>query len=144
MAVTWLNGNALGDNFLTRSLGLSLDFVISSDTFLEGFSGKGLSNVFNADVDAFGDDAGVDSLVNNDTDTVFGNIEDLSCFTMIELVGKTSVNGTVSNDVNNIVLFENGEHLRQWCLAVLSVRNTKQMSCFRSETVVVRHISPKN
>ena len=144
MTFTGLERNALGDNLLADLLGLSLDQVILLNAFSESLSGLGLADVLNTHVDVLGDDACVNSLVDDNSNTVAGNIEDLSSLSVIELEGKTSLNGTVSNNVDNIVLFEVSEHLGQGRLTVLSECNTEEMSSASSLTGVVGHLSLKS
>ncbi len=125
MTFTGLLGNALGDNLLADLLGLSLDQVILLNALSESLSGLGLADVFNTYVDALGDNARVNSLVDDNSDTVAGDIEDLTSLAVIELEGKTSLDATVSNNVDNIVLFEVSKHLGQGRLTVLSECNTE-------------------
>ena len=136
---TGLERNALGDNLLADLLGLSLDQVILLNALSESLSGLGLADVLNTYVDALGDDARVNSLVDDNSDTVAGNIEDLTSLSVIELEGKTSLDGTVGNNVDNIILFEVSEHLGQGRLTVLSEGNTEEMSSASSLTGVVGH-----
>ena len=42
-------------------------------------TGAGAGDVLDADVDALGDDARADALVDNDTDSVLRHVEDLAC-----------------------------------------------------------------
>ena len=143
MTFTGLLGNALGDNLLADLLGLSLDQVILLNALSESLSGLGLADVFNTYVDALGDNARVNSLVDDNSDTVAGDIEDLTSLAVIELEGKTSLDGTVGYNVNNIVFLEVGEHLGQGRLTVLSEGNTEEMSSASSLTGVVGHFFNK-
>ena len=140
---TGLQRDALGDNLLSDLLGLSLDQVVLLNALSESLSGLGFAHVFNTHVDALGDNAGVNSLVDDDSDTVAGDVEDLTSLSVIELEGKTSLDGTVGNNVNNIVLLEVGEHLGQGRLTVLSEGNTEEMSSASSLTGVVGHFFNK-
>ena len=45
----------------------------------EVVTGAGAGDVLDADVDALGDDARADALVDNDTDSVLRHVEDLAC-----------------------------------------------------------------
>ena len=125
VAFTGLLRDALGDNLLADLLGLSLDQVVLLNALSESLSGLGLADVFNTYVDALGDNARVNSLVDDNSDTIAGDIEDLTSLAVIELEGKTSLYATVSNNVDNIVLFEVSKHLGQGRLTVLSECNTE-------------------
>ena len=91
MRFTRCKRNTLGECLGSSLLGLSLKFVVLAYAYLESLSGLRLSDVLNSDVDALWDDASVNSLVYNNTDSVSSNIEDSSGFTMVKLEGKTSL-----------------------------------------------------
>ncbi len=55
-------------NLLAASLGFSLKLVVDADTLDESLTGLRLAHVLNADVDSLGNNAGVDTLVDDDTD----------------------------------------------------------------------------
>ncbi len=115
---TRLLGNALGVDFDTSDLGFSLEFVVGANTFDESLTGGRFADVLNADVDALGDDASVNSLVDDDTEGVLGHVENLASLSVVELVGHTALVATVADNVNDVVLFEYGEQLGDWGGAV--------------------------
>lgn len=56
--------------------------------------------MLNAYVDALGDDSGVDSLVDDNTDSARGDIPDTTSASMVVLVGHTLVDLTVGLDIH--------------------------------------------
>ncbi len=89
--------------------GLSLFGVILSDSSLEGLSALGLSDVLNSDVDSLRNDFASVLLVDHETDGVLGHIEDSSGHTVIELMGHTLVDGTISDNID-VVSLSVGSH----------------------------------
>ena len=87
MRFTRCKRNTLGECLGSSLLGLSLKFVVLAYAYLESLSGLRLSDVFNSDVNALRDNASVDSLVDNNSDSVSSNIEDSTGLTMVELEG---------------------------------------------------------
>ncbi len=118
MGFTRLLGNALGVYLNTPNLSFSLEFVVSADTFDESLTGGRLADVFNADVNAFGNDASINSLVDDNTEGVLGHVENLTSLSVVELVGHSALVATVADNVNDVVLFEYGEQLGDWGGAV--------------------------
>ena len=133
--------DALRADLDTLGLGLSLLGVVGVDALDEGLSALTLAHVFNADVDALGDDAGVDALVHDNTDGVLGHIEDASGFAVVELVRKTGLHATITDNINVISLFVVGKQPGKWSSSVASERLGEQVSCFTPLTFVVRHLS---
>jgi len=89
VSLTRLCGHTLKLNLYSASLGflsLSLVFV---DTLDEGGSRLGVLHVLNADVDALGDDAALDTLVDNDANGMLGHVEDTSGLSMVDFVWHT-------------------------------------------------------
>merc|ERR1719454_2134946 len=52
-----------------------------------------------------GNNSTINKLVDNDTDGVGSDIEYFTSLTVVELVGHTLVDGTISNDINVVTLF---------------------------------------
>ena len=105
----WLDWNALNVDLGTFSLSFLLLGFVGVDSLDEGLSGLGLTDVLNSDVDAFGDNAGVDALVDDNTNGVGGDIKDSTSLSVVELVGHTTVGRSVSNDVDVISLLVDSE-----------------------------------
>ena len=91
MAGARLDGHTLGVHLDARGLGVTLLGVVGADAVDECLSALGLADMFNADVNALRDDAGVDALVNNHTDGMLGHVEDSASLSVIELVWNTSL-----------------------------------------------------
>ena len=141
MSSARLKWDALRADLDALGLGLSLLGVVDADAVDEGLSALTLANVFDADMDALGNDAGVDALVNDDSDGVLGHIEDASCFAVVELVRKTGLHATITDNINVISLFVVGKQPGKWSSSVASERLGEQVSCFTPLTFVVRHLS---
>lgn len=58
--------------------------------------------MFNADVDAFGDETVANLFVDDDSDGAGVDVEDASGAAMVVLVGHALVDGSIDNDVNNV------------------------------------------
>jgi len=116
-----LSRNALGVDFDTLGLGFSLEFVVGADTLDESLTGRGFADVLNTNVNALGDDASVNSLVDDDTEGVLGHVENLASLSVVELVWHTALVATVTDNVNDVVLFEYGEQLGE-CGGAMSLK----------------------
>jgi len=62
-------------------------------------------------MNTLGDNAVSNALVDDDTDGVRGDIVDSASLSVVELVGHTSLDGTIGNDVNVITLLVGDEVL---------------------------------
>jgi len=135
-----LEGNSLGVDLDTSGLGLSLLGVVLSHSSLEGFTALTSADMLNSDVNSLGDDSASVLLVDDNTDGVLGNIEDATGLSMIEFVGHTLVDGTVSNNVNEVTLLVSLHDLRQMNWTMLSEGLREEVSGSRSVSVTVRHL----
>ena len=133
--------DALRADLDALGLGLSLLGVVGADAVDEGLSALTLAHVFDADVDALGQDAGVDALVNDDSDGVLGHIEDATSLAVVELVRKTGLHRTVADNINIVALFVVGKQPGQRSRSVASERLGEQVSRFTPLTFSVRHLS---
>jgi len=129
-----LSGNTLAVDLKTLGLGFLLGLIVGVDALNEGLAGAGLTDVLNAEMKSLGDNAGVDALVDNDTDGVPGNIEDLAGLAVVELVGHTTLATAVGDNVNVISLLVDGEEVLQTNGTVLTVGLGKQISRASSQT----------
>jgi hypothetical protein len=118
VSVTGLLRDTLGKDLLTLLLGLTLKLVILVDTLDESLAGLGLANVLNTDMETLGDDAGVNTLVDNNTNGTSVDIEDATGLTVVVLVEHAAVNGTISNQVDNVALLVDRHDLVEAELAV--------------------------
>ena len=135
--------DALDINSFTGGLGISLSLIICAHTGLEGLTAGGHADVLNADMDAFGNDAVSDALVSDDTDGVLGYVENSSGLAVVELVGHTSLDCTVSNDVDVVALLIGDEVLAQRWHTMLSESLAEEISRASSKTKSVGHFSFK-
>ena len=80
--------------------------------------------MLNTHVNALRDDAVSNALVHNDTDGVRGDVEDLAGLSVVELVGHTSLDGAISDDIDEISLPVGDEVLAEGRDAVFSESKT--------------------
>merc|ERR1711970_1419077 len=85
-------------------LGLGDLGVVGGDTIQETLTRLGVLDVLNADIDALGDDATANALVDNDTNGTFGDVENAASGTMVHFVGHPLLDGTIALDVDDITL----------------------------------------
>ena len=135
-----LLGNTLGVDFDAFGLSFLLGLVVGVDAVDESLAGSGLTDVLNTEMETLGDNAAIDALVDNDTNGVPGNIEDLAGLTLVELVGHTTLATAVSNHINVISLLEDGEEVLQTNGTVLTVGLGEQISSASSKTKAVWHL----
>ncbi len=96
------------------SLSAFLFFVLSffgfdgSDSFLEVVLALGSSEVLDSDVDSLGLDSISDLFVDDDSDGVGVHVEHSAGSAVIEFVGHSLVNRTISDDVYEVTLLVDG------------------------------------
>jgi hypothetical protein len=129
-----------GQDLHTLGLGLSLLGVILAHSSLEGLTALTSANMLDSDVNSLGDDSASVLLVDDNSDGVLSNIEDAAGLTVVELVGHALVDGTVSNDVNKIVLAVGLHDLGEVHWAVVSEALAEEVSCSCSVSETVRHL----
>lgn len=120
MTLSGLDWDSLGGDLDTLGLGFSLLLIVFADSSLEGLSALGSADVLNSDVNSLGDNSASVLLVDDHSDSVLIDIEDATGLTVVELVGHALVDGTVSNDINEVTLSVNLHDLGQVDGAVLS------------------------
>ena len=125
------------------SLGISLFLIVGTDTVLKGLAAGGHADVFDANMNALGDDAVSNALVHNDTDGVSGHVEDLAGLSVIEFVGHTSLDGTISDDIDEVSFAVGNKVLAEWRNTVLSECLAEKISRASSKTETVGHFSFK-
>ncbi len=99
--------------------------------------------MLDADVDALRDNADTDALVHDDANGVLGHVEDSAGLTVVELVGHTSLDGTIGNNINVVTLLVVHEVLAQWRNTMLSECFAEEISRASSKTETVGHLSFK-
>ena len=143
VGLTGLLGDPLGGDLLALLLGFTLEGVVLADALGESFSAQRLAEVLNTDVEPLGDNAGVNTLVDDNTDGVAVHIEDAAGLSVVELVGHTSLDFTISDDVDNVALLVDGHHLGEGRLTVLLEGYREEIASTGSETEGVGHLSLK-
>merc|ERR1711871_1601184 len=105
---------ALGDDLDTVLLSLDLSSIVSLDAVEEFLAAAGLHHVLDADVHALGDDAASHNFVDDDTDSMRGDVENTSGAAVVELVWHTLLDSGVSLNVDVVpktVVVEVGRHV---------------------------------
>lgn len=137
---TGSSGDALERDGLSLGLGgLALDVVLNAASE-EGIARGRLLQVLNADVDLLLNDAGVDALVQQNTDGTGGNVPDDSGLSVVVLVGHTLVDLSGSLHINDVSDVEGREVGREVSRAVLSVGDGELVAGARAVTMRVRHL----
>ena len=122
MCFARLDGDSLAVDLGSLCFSISLSGIVSFDTLSESLTGLRLADVFNSDVNSLGHNSTSNALVDNNTDGVLGHIEDLSSLSMVEFVGHTLLDGTISDDINVFSLVVAGEELVEGSDSVLAER----------------------
>ena len=81
---------------------LSLDALVLLDASKEVSTRLGGLDVLDTEVDTLGDDATTNTLVDDDTDGTASDVPDGTSLTVVELVGHTLVESTITLDINDI------------------------------------------
>ena len=135
-----LEGNSLCADLLSSLLGVSLQGVIISNSGYESLSALTGTNVLNSHVDSLGNDSVSNSLVDDHTEGMCVDVEHTTSLSVVELVGHALVNGTISNDVDELSLSVSGHYSAERYSAVLSESLLEQISSLRPISVMVRHL----
>jgi hypothetical protein len=112
--------------------GLCLGNLIVNDTLQNFLLALGLSYVLNADMDALLENSSIDKLVDTDTDSRLGHVEDNSSASMVTLVWHTLVNGRVGKDVDVVTNLHAHEVLREVDRSMLPMLLGKHVARTRS------------
>ena len=105
----WLLDESLGGNPLSLLVGFGLEFVVLLDSVEEGLPASGQAQVFDADVNALGDDSVAHLLVYDDADWPGVDVEDSAGPAVVEFVGHALVDGAVNDDVDDVTDLVGGE-----------------------------------
>merc|ERR1711973_414578 len=89
-------------NLYTTGLGFSFLHLILFHTSQEIIPTLGMFDMFNSEVDSFGDDSVSKLFVNNNPNSSSGHVEHSSSFPMVVFVWHSFVNGSISLDINNV------------------------------------------
>ena len=137
---SWLLVHSLGVELDSLCLSLSLLGIILSHSSLEGFSALALSDVLDSDVDSLRNDSASVLFVDDQPNSMLSHIENSSCFSMVEFVGHTLVDGAVSNDINVISLLVGCHDLGKMDWTVVSESLAEEVASSSSISVAVRHL----
>ena len=99
--------------------------------------------MLDADVDTLGQDSVFNAFIDDDTESVLSDVEDSAGLTMVELGGHTSMDCTISENINVVSLAVGDEVFAEGRNTVLSERLREQTSRASSKTVAVGHLSFK-
>jgi hypothetical protein len=138
---TGLNIDALDVNSLSGGLSLSFLLIVFTDTHSESLTATRHTDVLDAHVNTLGDDAVSNALVHDNTDGVLGHVEDSASLSVVEFVGHTSLDGTISNDIDVISIAVRDKVLAEGRNAVLSESFAEKISRASSKTKTVGHFS---
>lgn len=140
MSFLGLEVDSLGVDLDTVDLGLSLLGVVLAHSSLEGLTALRSADVLNSDVNSLGDNSASVLLVDDNSDGVLGDIEHTAGLTVVELVGHTLVDASVSNNVNEVALLVSLHDLGEMNRTVLSETLGEQVSGSSSVAVTMRHL----
>ena len=135
-----LSRESLGEDLNTLSLSLSLLGVILAHSSLEGLAALTSANMLDSDVNSLGDDSASVLLVDDNSNSVLSNIENAAGLTVVELVRHALVDGTVSNDINEVSLAVSLHNLGEVNGAVVSEALAEEVSSSCSVSEGVRHL----
>ena len=79
--------------------------------------------MFNSDMDSLWDDSSIVHLVDNDSEGVCGDVENLTSLSVVVLVWHTLVDGSVDDDINVISNSVGDEISLEWSSTVLFERS---------------------
>jgi hypothetical protein len=139
-----LRHHSLGRNALPLLIGLRLLLIVLLDSVQEGLSGGGQLQVFHPHVDALGDDALPDLLVDDDSDGARVDVEDSPSAPVVVLVGHPLVDGSVHHDVHNISDLVGSERVGDVDGAVLLETFLELVSSSAFVSVAVSHVAINN
>lgn len=106
MSFSWLSWDPLQHWFGAFVVDVFFpDLFVLVDSVDESKSGFGVLDVLNSEVDSLGQDVSSDSLVDNDTDGVLGDVVDSTGFTVVDLMWHTLLDGTVTFDIDDVASF---------------------------------------
>ena len=133
----------LGGDALAGLVGLGLLLVVVLDAVEEVDPGGGELEVLDADVDALGDDALADLLVDDDSDGSGVDVEDGAGAAVVVLVGHSLVDGAVDDDINDVSDLEAGERVGDVDGSVLLEPLSELVSGSSLVSVTVGHLWSK-
>ena len=127
-----------GDGLTGDLGGAALNIVITT-TSEESVTRGGLLQVLNADVDLLLNNAGVDTLVEQNTDGTGSDVPDNTSLSVVVLVGHTLVNLTGGLHVDDVSYVEGAQIGGQMGGTVLTGRDSESVAGARAITIRERH-----
>lgn len=126
-------------NLNTRLTSLLAGSIVSLDTLKEILTALGVLSVFNADVNTLVENAATYALRNDDTDSTARDVPDGTSLTVVELVGHTLVDSTITLDINNVTNAVDSLDTAKSNLTLLSEVLLEEGAGAGAVTVRVRH-----
>ena len=138
MSSTRLSGNSLKNDLFISVF--TLDSIVLLDTFEEFSSALGRNDVVDLDVYSLLDDAVSDLLIDFDTDSSLGDIENNTSAAMETLEGHTLVDSTVGLDINVVTILIATHISGERNDTMFTEVSLKHVTSTSTITVSVRHI----
>jgi len=120
--------------------GFFLCLFVVNLTLEDFFLTLGMTNMLDSDMNALFDDTSIDLLVDTDTYGCFRDIEDDSGATVVSLVGHTSVDGWIRENIDVITNLDIHQVLRKMNGSVLTVLLGKHVARTRPDSEGMRHL----
>ena len=118
----------------TLSLSFGVDCLVSLDTTKEFVTAVAVLDVLGTDVDTLGGDVVVHTTVDEDTNSMGGDVPDNTGSTTVNAVWHTTVDGTVNLDLDDIAKAESTEAKGWSWHTVLAVSASENVACTPTET----------
>ena len=138
MSSTRLSGDSLKSNLFISVF--TLDSVISLHTLKELSSALGRNDMINLDVNSLLDNAVSDLLVDFNTDSSLGDIENNTSAAMETLEGHTLVDGTVGLDIDVVTILITTQVSRERNDTMFTEVSLEHVTSTSTITVSVRHL----
>ena len=131
---SWLSWLSLQRDLLTLGLGLLLQSSVGLDSVQELLTTSRVLDVLDSQVDLLLDVSVTNNLVDDDTDSRLGDVENDTGLTLVVLVRHTLLDRTVGLDVDNVSNFVDLQVRRQWNCPVLLEVTLEHVTSTRSVT----------
>ena len=138
MSSTRLSGDSLESNLLISVF--TLDSVVSLNTLEELSSALGRNDMINLDVNSLLNNAVSDLLVDFNTDSSLGDVEDNTSAAMETLEGHTLVDGTVGLNIDVVTILVTTQVSRERNDTMFTEVSLEHVTSTSTITVSVRHL----
>jgi hypothetical protein len=119
---------------------LSLDTLVLLDAGNEVSMGLGRLDVLNAEVDTLGNDTATNALVDDNANSTAGHVPNDTGLTVVELVGHTLVESTITLDIDDITDLVDGLEASEGDLAGFAEILSEKVAGTSAITEGVRHL----